>query len=365
MQRLNFSPDEKLTRKEYLKRKKRQFKKFKKLSKFTYISAISIIILSIYVFSQFYIYSKTNSYKYVADDNVENQSVYKIYYITEGYTYDPKYTLNYMDSNGFNNETLIDNIGISNILVTKDYIYGIKSESLCRIDKKTKEVQVVIENNVDKYTIYNEDIYVITKDGLKLNKLNKENLNLEYLGIDNVTELIVDKDNIIVARNNGFKKNIEKYDRQLQNKVELVKNLNISYMILHDSKVYYINKSDENKIYSVNLDASENVKLGDINAVADSGKLKELDGSKYMFVSNNDLYYINSKDNDNLWKIDLETKATERVVPMGIEILQNVDNTIFYKKKDEMGVYLYNYETKFISEVTKNRICEFFVDKEL
>ena len=54
--------------------------------------------------------------------------------------------------------------------------------------------------------------------------------------------------------------------------------------------------------------------------------------------------------------------TNEKIISDSIEILQNVDNTIFYKIDKEMGVYLYNYDTKFMSLVTKRRVKEFVID---
>ena len=79
MQRLQLNPDEKLTRKEYLKRKKKQANFARKRSKITYIVIAALVLLSIYVFTQFYVYSKTNNFKYVADDDVNKQKVYNVY----------------------------------------------------------------------------------------------------------------------------------------------------------------------------------------------------------------------------------------------------------------------------------------------
>ena len=81
-----------------------------------------------------------------------------------------------------------------------------------------------------------------------------------------------------------------------------------------------------------------------------------------MFVRENYLYYINPDDEDSLWRYNLDDKSNERVISASIEILQNVDNTVFYKIDKEMGVYLYNYDTKFMSLVTRRRVKEFVID---
>lgn len=362
MQRLNFKPDEKLSRKEYLKRKKKQARTIKSVSKITYILIATVVILSIYVFTQFYVYSKSNNYKYVAGDGVSDQKIYNVYYITEGYTYSPKYTLNSINTDGFDDKVVFDNAGLTSIISAGKYVYGIKDGGLYRLDKDINQLEMIVEKDVNKYTIYNNEIYVVMESTNKLKIVNVDTKELKELNIDNVSEVVVDDKNIFVAIDEKVKKDIVRYDKSGANKTELAKNSNASYMIQATDKVYYVNKSDSSKIYYVAKDGSSEGKIADITCMSDNGSLKEIDGSKYMFVNGNFLYYVNTGDSNSLWRINLTDKSTEKVIQMGVEILQNVDNTVFYKVKNEMGVYLYNYDTKFMSQVTKSKVSEFYVD---
>ena len=71
MQRLQIDPDENLTRKEYLKRKKKEAGKLKRKSKLKYVAITLVVcILSIYVFTQFFIYNRENNFKYIEDKYV-------------------------------------------------------------------------------------------------------------------------------------------------------------------------------------------------------------------------------------------------------------------------------------------------------
>lgn len=54
--------------------------------------------------------------------------------------------------------------------------------------------------------------------------------------------------------------------------------------------------------------------------------------------------------------------SKEKVIYGSVQILQNVDDTVFYKVKNEMGIYLYNYNTKFMSKVTNRNVSEFSID---
>ena len=362
MQRLQLNLDEKLTRKEYLKRKKKQAKKLKKVSKISYLVIGFLLILTIYVGAQFYVYSKSNNYKYVAGEDVANQKVYNVYYVTEGYTYDPVYSLNTIHSDGFNDKNVYTNSGLVNIQIDSEYIYGMKQDGIYRLNKKDNEMETLVEKDVSKYLIDASRIYYISNSEEKLyyfDLATKESKNLE---IGNVSEVIVDENNIYVVQNEKTKKKLIKFDKEGQNKQDLVTDQNVSYIIQDDTKIYFVNKKDENKIYSIGKDGANLSKLDDITSVSDKGNIKEIDGKKYMFINNNHLYYINVADSNTLWKINLDTKEKSQVIAVSVEILQNVDNTVFYKVKNEMGVYLYNYDTSFMSQVTKRKLKEFVVD---
>ena len=362
MPRLDFDADEKISRKEYLKRKKKQKKMLKGKNRVSYILIGIIVILSIYVFTQFYVYSKASSYKYIEDDLAKRQKVYNIYYITEGYTYNPKYTLNSIHSDGFNDKVLDDNLGFRCIVTNQNYVYGLKETGLYRLDKNTNNQEMLIQNGVNKYTIYDNDIYVITGDNDELGLISQDTKEYKDMGISGVQEVLIDKDYIYVAIKSGINKDVYKYDKSGVKQIQLTKDVNASYMIQDDGNIYFVNKSDSSKIYKISKNENTQEKLADVTCMADDGELKDIDGSKYMFINSNMLYYVNTSDNNNLWAINLSDKTNQVVIQMSLQILQNVDNTVFFKVKGEMGVYLYNYNTKFMSQVTKNNASEFYVD---
>lgn len=362
MPRLDFDTDEKISRKEYLKRKKKQKKMLKGKNRVSYILIGIIVILSIYVFTQFYVYSKASSYKYIEDDLAKRQKVYNIYYITEGYTYNPKYTLNSIHSDGFSDKVLDDNLGYKSIVTNQNYVYGLKDTGLYRLDKNTNNQEMLIQKDVNKYTIYSSEIYVVTGQNNELGVINQDTKEYKDLGISNIQEVLADKDYIYVAVKDGINKDIYKYDKAGQKQAQLTKNANASYMIQDQASIYFVNKSDSSKIYKISKDGVSQEKLADVTCMSDDGELKDIDGSKYMFINSNMLYYVNTSDNNNLWAINLTDKTNSVVIQMSVQILQNVDNTVFFKVKGEMGVYLYNYDTKFMSQVTKNNASEFYVD---
>lgn len=362
MPKLQLDPDEKITIKEYLKRKKKQEIKTKKRSKISYIMIILVIILGIYVFSQFCVYSKTNNFKYVDNHGVRAQKVYNVYYVTEGYTYNPVYSLSSIHSDGFEDKLLFQNSGMHDIKSSKDYVYGIKENKIYRFIKKSSEIEVIVDEEASKYTLNNNRLYYISKDNNSLKYINLDTKEVSGVISQNVVEVLIDNNNIYTVQNQDQKRIIIKYDLNGENKQNLVTDQNVSYIVQDDTRLFFVNKNDSNLIYTVNKDGSNLTKLDEITSLSDKGVITDIDGLKYMFVSSNNLFFINANDSNTLWKINLDTKEKSKVIASSVSILQNVDNTIFYKVKNEIGAYLYNYETGFISLFTNRNVTEFSVD---
>lgn len=360
MTRLQLNPEEEITRKEYLKRKKRQKQSLNKKSKISYIMIGVLIFLAVYVFFQFYVYSKTNNFKYVEGEGVGNQKVYNMYYVTEGYTYDPVYSLNSIRTDGFNDTLIYQNSGMHDIISKNNYIYGIKNGALCRFSKENSETETLVNSGVGKYTLTDTRVYYIANNKLSYIDVNtKEN---KELSIDNVSEVLVDNNNLYVAKLEKTKKILVRYDLEGGSELKLTDSQNVSYIIQDENSIYFVNKADGNKIYKIGKDGSASASLSDAVGISDKGNIKEIDGNKYLFVSNGKLYYINPSDSNSLWSVSLSDNSKEKVIYGSVQILQNVDDTVFYKVKNEMGIYLYNYNTKFMSKVTNRNVSEFSID---
>lgn len=360
MTRLQLNPEEEITRKEYLKRKKKQKQSLKKKSKISYIMVGALVILAVYVFFQFYVYSKSNNYKYVEGDGVSNQKVYNMYYVTEGYTYDPVYSLSSIRTDGFNDTLIYQNSGMHDIISKNNYIYGIKNGALCRFSKENSETETLFNSGVEKYTLTDTRVYYIANNKLSYIDVNtKEN---KEFSIDNVSEVLVDNNNLYVAKLEKTKKILVRYDLEGGSELKLTDSQNVSYIIQDENSIYFVNKADGNKIYKIGKDGSNSTSLSDAVGISDKGNIKEIDGNKYLFVSNGKLYYINPSDSNSLWSVSLSDNSKEKVIYGSVQILQNVDDTVFYKVKNEMGIYLYNYNTKFMSKVTNRNVSEFSID---
>ena len=371
MQKLSLSDEEQMSRKEYLKNKKKQERQMNsvlgKFSKKKLIIAVLVILLLFYVGIQFYIYYSQNNYTYLSADEVDSQKVYNIYYMSEGYTYNPNSSLNFIKSNSFELTRIYTDLGFSNIKLYEDKLFGIKEGILyyLHLDDKVTLTQVS-DNKFEKYNVYENCVYAITEEENKVMKISLDDLNdkIEF-DKEGVAEILVDSNYIFLCVQVNNKKSLYRYDKYLKDEKKLTDSENVSYIVEDNDFIYFVNKADENRIYKVSKDGKVEKIADDVKSVTDKGKISYIDGNKYMFCLDGYLYYINTDDNRCLWRVNLETKKSEKVLYSSIEILQNVDDTVFYKISDQRGLYLYNVNTKFSSEVSSRLITEFIVEDDI
>ncbi len=367
MQKLSVSDEEQMSRKEYLKNKKRQEKNMNiilgKFTKKKIIVAVMIIMLMIYVGMQLYIYYRQHNRKYLADQDVENQKVYNIYYMSEGYTYNPESSLNSINSNSFEFNKIYTNLGFEDIRKYNEYILGIKDNILYSFNLNDHVITKITELEVKKYTVYNDEVYFIPTDSsgvIRKNLTTNETTNFEK---SNVAEILVDDNYVFFCIESNNNKTLYRYNKDTSGELKLTDKENVSYIIGAENEIYFVNKSDEDRIYKVGKEGTVSKVSDDAKSVTDTGNMLNIDGNKYMFIRNNALYYVNTADENSLWKLDLETSENTKVIPQSIDILQNVEDTVFYKIKNQRGLFLQNLNTGFNSQISSRLITEFVIDK--
>ena len=360
MSRLEIEDDEKLSINEYIKRKKGQRKPFNKKSKITIVVIIVITLLSIYTIIQLHIYNKFR-YRNNIDESVKNQKNYGIYYLTKGYTYEPNYSLNYINTDGSSDNTVYLDLNFNNIYEKNNNIYGTKNDGVYKFNVKNKEITKIYDNAISNMYIYGDIIYAVRKSDKKLLSINLLTNEIKEFNISNVSEILSDGNYIYVSVLASKKRQIERYDLNGENKLILTKYANVSYMAIYNEKIYFSNKEDEGKIYVVDTDGQNEGKFSDSKMVMDNGEIEESCINKQIEIENGVLLYINAGDNNSLWKINIQTKNDEKIIYSIVEYIQVVNDTVLYKTKNEASIYLYNYNTSFTSEVIKNKAVKFCI----
>lgn len=359
---MQFDIGEQISRKEYLRRKKKNSQNLKKRSKITYILMATFMALAVYIVVQIFVYRRYNSFKYTVGDGVNSQAVYNIYFVTEGYTYDPIYSISSISSLGENEKTVLPSSNIDDIIVEKDYIYGVRDGAVCRVTKDKYEIEELFNDDVKKFTKDGNYIFYTSSSNGNLKAYNEETMQIKDFGISDVEQILCGGGYAYAITHNAQEKSIYRFYYTGEGKLKISGDEKVSYAIENNGIIYYVNRSKDNHICSIDKEGNNFKEYSDTIGISTTGPAKMVNGSKYMFVKDNGLYYVNKADEDSLWRYDLETGKKERIISASIEILQNVEDTVFYKIDKEMGVYLYNYDTKFMSLITKRRVKEFVID---
>lgn len=357
---MDFSQDEVMSRKDYLKKKKREKTKIKLLniSKRTWFMLAFILVISCYVIYQFYIYNTKHRLIQTLPDEILSMKEYQIYYVSETYAYDAKNQLKSMSTTSNEKKTIDEGLGITNIDVKQNNVYGIIDGSLVKINTNTKknETKKIVEQNVKGFAIYNEEIYVyLSGEGVEtgIYKVGKKN-KLEQIIWASVNQLLVDKNNIYIV---NADKNILKYDKDGKNETLLLGGGSAAGIIQDEKNIFFVNVNDSNKLYKVEKET------GTVNKITNNSGLNSayigMNGHSYMGVYDNTAYYINVNDSNKLYKTSIGSNEDIKILEDNIQILDVIHGTIFYKVVGDIGVYRYDIVNGISSQVTSARVVEF------
>ena len=358
MQDMSYLQGEVVSRKEYLKKKKREKtrKAIKKITPRTWFMIAFILVISVYVTYQFYIYNTKHRLIQTLPDEISSMKEYNIYYMSQSYVYEGENQLKSMSTTSSDKTTIEEGIGLSNIVVKNNILYGIKNGALIKIDTNGKEnkVKTLIEKNVKGYAISKEEVYAyINGEGNEIGvyTFGKDD-NLEKIISGEILQLLVDKNNIYVV---DSAKNIIKYKKDGTNPENIASGAS---SIIQDEKcIYFVNSNDSNKLYRVNKEDKK------VEQVSKTGTLtnnnNKMCGNAFVGVYDDVAYYINTSDKNKLYKSSESQEKDEIVLEDTIEILDVINSTIFYKVKNDIGVYRYDILNGISSQVTSARVVEF------
>lgn len=217
----------------------------------------------------------------------------------------------------------------------------------------------IIANSTDyllSNKLFNNKIYKIPKDKLKSNYDFKD-MNASSLIANSIASL---GDTILFSNgsDNGsiysFKlSEFANYDINIKK----LNNSNSTNFISTTKGIYYINQSDQNKLYRINEDGTENIaiiqdscgqyspheswivyenasdnfKLYAIN-LDDNSKVKLTDFSVESFaITNNIAYVSNSADNNHIYRIDLKSGEVKKLLDVPANNLIAIKNNLLFK----------------------------------
>jgi len=331
---INFGDEEIQTLDEYKKNKK------KKRSKISIILFSVLIAFVLFIAYQIYIYKIQNNQQYIEAEEVSKQQVYKVFYIDNGYTYDPLYSLKSMTTDLKDKETIIENDSVEYFQKIGENIYGIKENSLFKIFNSELKVliQEKIKEDVSNFFItQNEKIYYISGDNLYTPTNSYEKSIFDIFEYNEKVYLLDSDYNILVDTGKEIKQVL---------KIEGAKQF-----IIYNDDIYYINGNDENKLYVCNLESKEINKIGDDKVMLANNNFS----NSSIFIYEDSIYFINESNSNYIYKINRDTNQSEMKVGISTEKVILKDDTLVIKQQ-KYGLYLYNLKTNFMSIITNTKV---------
>lgn len=220
----------------------------------------------------------------------------------------------------------------------------------------------IIANNTDyllSNKLFNNKIYKIPKDKFKSNYDFKD-MNASSLIANSIASL---GDTILFSNgsDNGsiYSFKLSEFTNYNVN-IKKLNNSNSTDFISTTKGVYYINQSDQNKLYRINEEGNENIaiiqdscsqyspheswivyenasdnfKLYAIN-LDDNSKVKLTDFSVESFaITNNIAYVTNSTDNNHIYRINLKSAEVKKLLDVSANNLIAIKNNLLFKNTD-------------------------------
>lgn len=340
---MEYSKDNTMTRKEYLKSKKKSKFNFSKLK--YVLLAIVVVLLGVYVFKQLKIY---NNVTQIANKVLEESKLARtmtMYYVSDSYTKDGKSKVILYKSSDESRTNIPGTEGLRQISIVNNKLYGLLDDGLYAIDLASYNKEMIVEKKIEEYIVKHDNVFLRTNDGIyKYDLSTKESKQI----VDGKSyQIALDSNNIYVITAGKTSKSIIRYNLSGGSKKQLSSTYLVSSMYTTEDSIYFINSKDS-KIYSVTKSGE------DIQKITDN----KINGNNILEYKGN-VFYINKSDGNNLYRINIKTGVEERVVKQNIESIQIDGNIIYFKQSNTIGIYKYSIETGKTAQVTSARALEY------
>ena len=341
---MEYSKENVMTRKEYLKSKNK--KKFD-FSKLKYVLLIIVVLLlSIYLYKQLNLYNNVTK---IANKVVEETALAKtmtMYYIQNSYTKEDT-TCVMLFKSFDDSRTKIENTeGFNDIIIENDILYGLKENNIYMVNISTNDITKITERKVKKFIVKNSVIYCYVLDNKNsgVYKIDIKNNIEKQIILSEIYDFDVTDKNIYIVSKGTTSKSIIRFDLEGKNKKEISGKYIVSGIKCIENKIYFTTTKNS-KLYVIYKD---NITKLTENIVKDIKNVVEYDGN---------VYYINSSDSNTLYL--LNQNKNERIIKKNIEDIQIDGNIIYYRIKGLIGIFKYDIESKNTAQVTSVRTSKY------
>lgn len=342
---MEYSKENVMTRKEYLKSKGKNKFNFTIL-KYVLLTVV-IILLGVYVFKQLNVYNNVTK---IANKVVEETALAKtttMYFVSDSYTKDGKSSVMLYKAYDESRTKILGSEDFNTIRVVNNKLYGIADSKLYSIDLQSLEKKEIIDDKIRDYYIIDNKLYYSNNDGIYL----LENDEKKQIVKGDIKQFQIEDKFIYVIMPSKTHKSIVRFNLNGKSKLDMTDKQIVSKMLVQNGKVYFINESDKNRLYVTD---TKSTKIIIKNSILNNDNIN-------FAIGNNDIYYINNSSDNTLCRYNLKSGKDEVIVKKNVSDIDLVQNTLYYRIKNNLGIFKLNVETGKKEQLTSARTDEYIL----
>lgn len=340
---MEYSKENVMTRKEYLKSKTKNKFNFTILKYVLLI--IVIVLLGIYVFKQLNVYNNVTK---IANKVVEETALSKtaiMYFVSDTYTKDGNKSVMLYKAYDESRTKITGSENFYSIQVVDNKLYGKSYDKLYSIDLQNLEKTEILDGKVKQYCILDNKIYFSNDEGIYV----LENSEKKQIVKGNVKQFLIEDKFIYAIMPSKTDKSIVRFNLNGKSKLDMTDKQIVSNMFVYNNKVYFINETDKNRLYVTD---GKNIKMVMENSILNNNYVNYAIKDSY-------IYYINNSSENTLCRYNLKTKKDEVIVKKSIKDIKLVQNILYYRVKNNLGIFKLNIETGKKEQLTSARTDEY------
>ena len=263
---VEYSKDNTMTRKEYLKSKKKQnfF-----ISKLKYVLLIIVVILlGIYVFKQLNIYNNITKMANKVVEETKLAQTMTMYYVSEPYSREGSNVVMLYKAYDQSRTAIPGTEDFYNLKVAEKKLYGMNDGYLFVVDLTSNVKEQLTGSKIKDYIVKENMIYLQLEDGIYKYDITSKKTDKIIEG--NSDNLLVDNNNIYVIAAGKTKKSIIKYNLNGESKKQISDKYIVTSMYLGENDIYFVN-SEDSKIYVVSKNGGDIKKVSDNKTISKNG----------------------------------------------------------------------------------------------
>lgn len=189
-------------------------------------------------------------------------------------------------------------------------------------------------------------MYMIKNDGTGEKEINSYIPDSFYADKDGFYEISMDA---------VTKRNIMKYNLDGTNQKVFTSGA-ASYMTVTTDWIFYTNIDDNFSLYKIDKDGNNKTKIVDTKLAYTYNVVNQISGKTFFDLIDEYIYYINLSDNSKLYKVKLDGTDNVKVLDKSVKIIWVKDNHIYFQETNGIKTMVIDSDGKNEKEVMSKYI---------